>query len=397
MSRRAPSLRLLSLSVLLLAACGGGIDRDDGRDRLKNRDLGNFQSADAGSTATPDDAGIDCSSNPNGCAQFQVRDPQCNCVPQCAMGYVWNDQTRTCDLPGQPDMGVSPPDMGVPPRDMGVSTPDMGTPDMGGGAGGCSVDRDCPGANGTCVFVPQMGQIESCGGRMGCQCIASCNPFVEVPSSGCASGEACFWLGAGAPVEGACVNDASPNAGLQNATCSVQFDSSGNRTGSMGCNENQNFYCWGATPDAPTGRCGRFCSPLTPGTLCASFGNYSCVDLSSNGSIGLCLNQLSNTDIGNACMDASMCQSECVPGLGCSARCDGLDWCPNGSLCLNAGSNICFRECTSDSFCAGLNPETICETFGTSPNTFSICFPRCRSNMDCAMGQTCNTNTGRCQ
>jgi hypothetical protein len=40
---------------------------------------------------------------------------------------------------------------------------------------------------------------------------------------------------------------------------------------------------------------------------------------------------------------------------------------------------------------------TICETLGAAPNTVSICFPRCQSNADCPMGQTCNASTGRCR
>lgn len=397
------ALSTLAPAVLLLAAACGDTDRDSGSTRIKTRDAGTVtMPQDTGTTASG------CNTNPNGCVQFQELDEQCRCLPKCVPGYQWNAGTNQCDPmssggmdagttgPRDTGTGGGGPDASTGPRDTGGTGgggPDAGTPPPG-----CTSDAQCPGATGACVFVPMSGGVEACSGRMGCQCIVGCQPFVEVSRAGCMPGEACAFLGDMAPVEGACVPDASPNAGLQDAPCSVQFDAQGNRTGETGCNGPQNFYCWGASPDAPTGRCARFCDPGTPGSLCGSFGAYSCVDLSTDGSIGLCLNQLNYTDIGQSCMDPSMCQgNECVPQLGCSARCDGLDWCPQGSLCLNAGANICFRECTNDSFCAGLNPATICETFGTAPNTFSICFPRCTSNMDCQTGQTCNTSTGRCQ
>ncbi len=364
--------RLLGVVGLVLAV-GCGDPAVPGSDRPKERDIG--------PVAAPD-SGDRCASNPFGCTPDQGRDGACRCLS----GPDPSDAGS--DAGSGEDRGVSPD-----PMDAGA----LDVPAAEAGSGGeCRSDEDCPGAQRACVFASGGQEVEACAGRTGCRCVTGCDPFAERALAGCGPEEVCYFLGDAAPLEGACVRDPDPTAGTQDAPCTVRFDGQGRRSGSEGCSEVQNFACWGASPAAPAGRCARFCRPGQD-TLCERLGDYRCVDLAGGG-LGLCLRQSPATDIGRACTDNRTCEAGlCVPGIGCSASCEGLGWCPEGSMCLDVGQRVCFRECATDAACASLDPNMICRTFGAGASAYSVCFPRCRADADCGAGGTCDQGTGRCR
>lgn len=394
-----------ALSLLVLSAAFAGCS-DDGVDPgqiLKDKDSGiSF------------DLGTVCDANPNGCFEHQLMSAACECLAGCEAGYAFTatgcvaETTTDPDGGSASDVGGGTSDGGLDAgttadsgpstgADAGTAAPDAGSssPDAGV-SNACLSDSDCGGSPNACVRIDATsGTVNSCSGASDCECVISCDPFVSNAHAACGTGNACTWAGSSAPISGLCVLDGGPATGTQTAACTMQFDSAGNPTSQSGCNSSQNYYCWGATPEAPTGRCGSFCDPNRTTGLCSGLGSYACVDVTTNGSIGLCLAQSSATDLSAGCTADTQCQDNlCVSGLGCSSSCAGLAACPSNAICADVGTGpVCLRECTTDNTCSSLNSENICQSFGT----VSICWPRCTADSQCQTGTTCNTSTGHCQ
>ena len=344
-------------AALCLFSCSSG---DDDAERLKNRfdagpvDLGANLSPDSGEPRT------DCNDNPSQCAAFEVISaaPACACTGVCVAGYVYSAATNTC-VPTVNDAGFGPTDTGVQP-DSGV------TPD-GGVAGECLSNVDCPGgADGLCVN-PETATL--CDNPTNCICIQSCDWTGPNDQSGCPPGAACQYFGLPI-VDAVCIADSGGRT--QEQSCTAVFDANG-MVASDDCNNTQNFYCFGATPMAPTGLCIRYCNAVAD-NVCASLGPYACEPVpNAPANLGLCLGpRPTETDFSEPCPPAQ-CQSNfCSATLGgvCSNRCDGLQQCPANAICVGTQTEgpICAAFCspgaTGNATCQQIDAALTCFDLG---------------------------------
>lgn len=387
---RFTALGVLALGLASLVACSS-TDRDNSGGTIRRKDAG-------GTTETPDagsqvvlDSGTTTTCNNPACVANQLMGPapDCMCLAACSGGLTYNPGTNHCDSQ------TTNPDAGT------TTFPDAGTttnPDAGSAGTACTTASQCPGPNAACVTVDQTaGAIVTCTGQADCECAVAC--AFDSPAVGCASGQRCSFAGSSSTVPGRGVCAASTGGVAAGQTCQATF----NGQDFTGDNCEIGSFCFGADASNPIGTCGQLCDPSNQAP-CRTFGStYHCYNFDDpTSTIGFCRNQLSATDIGRSCTAAGSCQAGvCSPELGdsCSADCTNgiIDECPSGSTCvgLQAGGAICAKDCTAgaDTGCSSLNTNTVCETLGTAPDTFSICIPRCTMDAECSPG-TCSN--GHC-
>ncbi|MCA9551835.1 MAG: hypothetical protein KC933_17490 [Myxococcales bacterium] len=329
----------------------------------------------------------DCSANPNGCALHELvgAAPACNCLNVCDTGYQWNASTMVCDP---------------------VNNNNNNNTNNNNTQQGCTVDSDCA-LGDQCLDVGGQN-VGPCNGAANCGCFTACTPNLPTgPMSNCDAGEICIWLDGSTP-DGLCVQDAG--GGTQGASCSAMFDAMNRQTDSTCA---PNYYCWGASPSAPTGLCARFC-PAGNNSLCPSFGNYACAtSLSQDGSFGLCMNAPLPTasDDAAACTTNADCMisGQCVTEFGglCAASCSGLSLCAESSFCLNLdlspnGMNYgdgCIRDCTTggNAVCKAVNTGSACHYYDDgNGGSLGFCLYDCNAAGGCPTGQTCQAN-GDCR
>ncbi|MEQ9500060.1 MAG: hypothetical protein RIT81_24510 [Deltaproteobacteria bacterium] len=382
----------LFAAALLVFACSGGDDGDDGDVTLPRdggmvaRDGGeNTGIRDAG---PPRDAGPrDCTSNPNGCAMNELVGDNCECLAQCEMGFMWNQVEQRCDPMAQ---------------------------------GECAMDSDC-GAENACLDLA-MGNIAPCTGAATCRCLPTCDPWVRFQQSGCPTmfdfgqGDVpvwCTWTRGSQTLPEALCLPYDMNDNDYAEACVVTTDPmTGNRT-SDSCDFNRNLTCLidGRDGNTNAGVCSRFCDSAQSPDHCEDLGPQRCVPYGFTGidpAIGICQNA-AVMDLGTTCTSSVTCAGGiCSPILGnaCTQGCGGFEQCAAGDTCINFGNTtppeqarMCVKGCTTadtagDAECQMLHPTNVCrDIFGTGT---TLCIPPCTQIGCIAAGTTCDVASGRC-
>ena len=127
------------------------------------------------------------------------------------------------------------------------------------------------------------------------------------------------------------------------------------------------------------------------------YANSDCADPSTQTCRtcdGLCVNNQNPVgQIGDVCLDSSTCgagqvcrvTSRSLTQKQCTQQCSrGCAVCPSGTTCTatDTGELLCLRQCTGHGTCPlGLR----CEDTASG----KVCLPKCQSNSDCKVGDTC--------